>query len=97
MVESTVSLLKKIQDNHITKTCASFVRLLSICMALNDCKNRTSKIFNLFMNRMDGLRADQFRGVHMNDILFVEDLLTLNTVLYDIDSVNGNIIGELAR
>ena len=46
---------------------------------------------------MDGLAADQFRGVHINDNLFVEDLLTLNIVLYDIDIVDGNIIGELAR
>ena len=46
---------------------------------------------------MDGLSADQFHGVHMNDIPFVEDLLTLNIVLYDIDIVDGNIIGELAR
>ena len=33
----------------------------------------------------------------MNDIPFVEDLLTLNIVLYDIHIVDGNIIGELAR
>ena len=33
----------------------------------------------------------------MNDILFVEDLLTLNIVLYDIDIVDGNKIGKLAR
>ena len=33
----------------------------------------------------------------MNDILVVEDLLTLNILLYDIDIVHGNIIGELAR
>ena len=33
----------------------------------------------------------------MNDIPFVEDLLTLNIVLYDIDIVDSNIIGELAR
>ena len=42
---------------------------------------------------MDGLGADQFQCVHMNDILFVEDLHTLNIVLYDIDIVDGNIIG----
>ena len=46
---------------------------------------------------MDGLSADKFQGVHMNDIAFVEDLLTLNIVLYDIDIVDGNIIRELAR
>ena len=60
-------------------------------------EDETSKLFNLLINKMDGLSADQFQGVHMNDIPTVEDLLTLNIVLYDIDIVDGNIIGELAR
>ena len=59
-------------------------------------EEETSKLFNLFINKMDGLSADQFQGVHVNDIPTVEDLLTLNIVLYDIDIVDGNIIGELA-
>ena len=46
---------------------------------------------------MDGLSADHFQGVHMNDIPIVEDLLTLNILLYDIDIVDGNIVGEIAR
>ena len=46
---------------------------------------------------MDGLTPNHFQGVHMNDIPTVEDLLTLNILLYDIDIVDGNIIGELAR
>ena len=33
----------------------------------------------------------------MNDLPFVEDLLTLNIPLYDIVIVDGNIIGDLAR
>ena len=33
----------------------------------------------------------------MNDIPIVEDLLSLNILLFDIDIVDGNIIGELAR
>ena len=60
-------------------------------------EEETSKLFNLFINKMDGLSADQFQGVHMNDFPFVEDLLTLNILLYDIDFVDGNIIEELAR
>ena len=40
MVQSTVSRMKKIQDNQITTTCASFVRLLSIGMALIDWKKK---------------------------------------------------------
>ena len=58
-------------------------------------EEETSKIFNLFINKMDGLSTDQFQGVHMNKYPFVEDLLTLNILLYDIDIANGNIIGEL--
>ena len=46
---------------------------------------------------MVGLRLNHFRGVHMNDIPTVEDLLTLNILLYDIDILDGSIVGELAR
>ena len=46
---------------------------------------------------MDGLSPNQFQRVHMNDIPSVEDLLTLNILLYDIDIVDENNIGELAR
>ena len=56
-----------------------------------------SKYFNLTINKMDGLSADQFQGIHLSDIPFVDDLLPLNIVLYDIDIVDGNILGELAR
>ena len=60
-------------------------------------EKETSKLFNLFINEMDGLSTDQFQGVHMNDIPIVEDLLTLNIFPYDIDFVDANIIEELAR
>ena len=46
---------------------------------------------------MDRLSPNQFKGVHMNDNAIVEDLLTLNILLNDIDIVDGNVIGELAR
>ena len=46
---------------------------------------------------MDGLSPNQFQGVHMNAIPSVEDLLTLKILPYDIDFVDGNIVGELER
>ena len=46
---------------------------------------------------MDAPSPDQFQKLHMNDLRFVEDLLTLNIVLFDVDIVDGNVIGELAR
>ena len=59
-------------------------------------EEETSKFFNLFINKMDGQSPNQFHGFHMNDIPTVEDLLTLNILLYDLDFVDGNIVGELA-
>ena len=60
-------------------------------------EEETSNLFNLFIIELDGLGADYFQGVHMNDIPIVEGLLTLNILLCDIDIVDGNIIGDLAR
>ena len=60
-------------------------------------EDKTSKLFNLFINKMDELSCNQFQGVHMNNIPTVENLLTLNKLLYDVDIVDGNIVGELAR
>ena len=46
---------------------------------------------------MDELSADQFQGGHLNDIPIVEDLLTLNILLFDMDIMDENIVGELTR
>ena len=60
-------------------------------------EEKTSNIFNINIIKMYRVSAYQFRGVHMNKIPFVEDLLTLNILLYDIDVVDDNIIGYFAR
>ena len=60
-------------------------------------EEQTCQIFNSFINKMDGLSPNQFKGIHINEIPIVEDLLVPNFLLYDIDIVDGNIIGELAR
>ena len=60
-------------------------------------EEETSELFNLSINKKDGLSPNQFQGIHMNDIPTVEDLLNLNILWFDIDIVDGNILGELAR
>ena len=60
-------------------------------------EEKTSELFILFINKIDGLSSNQIQGVHMNDIPTVVDLLTLNILLYDIDIVDENIVKELAR
>ena len=44
---------------------------------------------------MDGISPNLFKGVHMNmnGIAIVEDLLTPNILLYDIDNVDENSLG----
>ena len=56
-----------------------------------------SKVFNSFINITDGMSPNHFQVVHMIDIPTVEDLLTINILLYNIDNAEGNIIRELAR
>ena len=59
-------------------------------------EGETSKMFYVFIKKMDGLSPNHFQGVHMNDFPTVEDLLTLNILLYDIDILDGNTVGDFA-
>ena len=60
-------------------------------------EGETSQLFNLFINNLDGLSANQFQGGYMTAIPTVEHLPTLNVLLYDTDIVAGKIAGEPAR
>ena len=77
---------------------------LCLCRALalhlhgnKKLEEETSKIFNLFFNNSEKKDPSKSQGVNMTDIAKVEDLLQLNIFLYDIDFVDGELIGELAR
>ena len=58
-------------------------------------EEETLKLFNFSLNKLDGLGPNHFQGVHMNDIPTVEDLLTLNILLYDTDIVDGTLSENL--
>ena len=60
-------------------------------------EEETSKNFNVFLNNSEKGDVSKFQAVHLNDIPKVEDLLQLNIFLYDIDFVDGELIGELCR
>ena len=62
-----------------------------------ELEEEISKIFNLFLNNSEERDPSKFQGVHMTDIPKVEEMLQLNFYLYDIDFVDGELIGELAR
>ena len=60
-------------------------------------EEETSKIFNLFLKNSEEGDVSKFQAVHLIDIPKAEDLLQLNIFLYDIDFVDGELIGELCR
>ena len=60
-------------------------------------EEETSKFFNLFLNNSVERDPSKFQGAHMTDIPKVEEMLQLNIFLYDIDFVDVELIGELAR
>ena len=55
------------------------------------------KVFNLSINRLDGLIYNQFQGLHMENFPVVEDHLTLSFLLFDVSNVDGSIVIELVR
>ena len=60
-------------------------------------EEETSKIFNLFLNNCGEGDPSKFQGVHMTDFSKVEEMSHLNIFRYDIDFVDGELIGELCR
>ena len=60
-------------------------------------EEETSKIFNLFLNNCGEADPSKFQGVHMTDIPKVEEMFQLIIFLYNIDFVDGELIGELGR
>ena len=59
-------------------------------------EDKTSELFNLFINKIDGVSPSTFQRVHLNCFRTVDVLLTLQFLLYDIHIVAGNIVRELA-
>ena len=58
-------------------------------------EEETSKFFNFFPSNCG--EGDPSKCVHMTDIAKVEEMLHWNIFLYDIDFVDGELIGELCR
>ena len=60
-------------------------------------EEETSKLFNLFLVNSTNPDPSKFQGVCMDDVPSVEDIVGINIFIYDIDLVDGAMVGELAR
>ena len=60
-------------------------------------EEETSKIFNLFLINSTNPDPSKFQGVCMDDIPSVGDIVGINIFIYDIDLIDGAMVGELER
>ena len=60
-------------------------------------EEETSKLFFLFLINSTNPDPSMFQRVCMDDIPSVEDIVGINIFIYDIDLIDGAIVGELAR
>ena len=60
-------------------------------------EEETSKLFSLFLVNSTNPDPSKFQGVCMDDIASVEDVVTLNIFISDINFNDGAMVGELAR
>ena len=60
-------------------------------------EEETSKLFNLFLVNSTNPDPSKFQGVCMDDIPSVEDIVSINIFIYDVDFIDGAMVGELAR
>ena len=59
-------------------------------------EEEASKLFNLFLVNSTNPDPSKFQGVCMHDIPSVEDIVGINIFIYDIDLIDGAMVGELA-
>ena len=60
-------------------------------------EEETLKLFNLFLVNSSNPDPSKFQGVCMDDVPSVEDIVGINIFIYDIDLIDGAMVGELAR
>ena len=59
-------------------------------------REETSNLFNLFLEKKSGTDSVNFRGGCMESIATLQDIFQADNFLYDIEIVDGSLVGELA-
>ena len=84
------------KKTHRDDLCLS--RALALNLQGNErLEEETLKFFNLFLVNSTNLDLSNFQGVCMDDIPPVENIVSINIFIYDIDLIDGAMVGELAR
>ena len=87
---------KNTRKPYIDNLC--LFRALALHLHGNErLQEETSKLFNLFFINSTNPDPSKFQGVCMDDFPSVEDIVRINVFIYDIDLIDGAMVGELAR
>ena len=86
---------KKTRKHYNDNFC--FFRAVALHLFGNErLEKETSKLFNLFLINSTNPDPSKFQEVCMDDIPSAEDIVGINFFIYDIDLIDGAMIGELA-
>ena len=88
-------LLKERFINCLTcsqNTCDNLIFFKSLAS-----EERTRYFFHLYMKEKRKVESSTFQGVCLNVKQTAEETLGINSILYDVDTVDGYFVGELVR
>ena len=89
-------LRKEHKKTHKDNLC--LFRALALHLHGNErLEEETSILFILFLSNKTNPDLSKFQGVFMDGIPSVEDLVGIKTFIYDIDLIDGAMVGDLAR
>ena len=81
----------------MNSTYAIFFSLFTFSTEIGNGIKETSKVFHIFLNRIERLSSDWFQGVHIKKIPVIEGLLKINLFLNDTKNLYENNIENLPR
>ena len=92
---SCLTFEKRIRNPYKDKSY--LLRALVLHLHGHDNFNETPNLFDAYLQNMEVVvNSTDVQSLCMNDILTVKDLTNTSNVLYNFDSVVGNLDGELA-
>ena len=96
ILQSIALLTNKTPKKYKDNLC--LFRALALHLHGNErLEEETSKLFNLFLVKSTIPDLSNFHGVCMGDIPSVEDIVGINSFIYDNDLIDGAMVGELAQ
>ena len=96
IIQSIVLLTSRTPKNHKDNLC--LFRALALHLHGNEgLEEETSEFFNLFHINSTNPDPLMFQGICMVDIPSAEDIVGIKIFIYDIDLIDGAMVGELPR